>query len=145
MSAVEAELPVAYEPGMDARSTRIAARLEPFMLVASALVIPTVAISESHPGGALEATARTLNWVTWIAFVVELIVMLGVVPDRRAWLRHHPLDLIIVVFTPPVLPPGLQSLRVLRLLRLLRWRGWPRSRARSSRCAASTTRRCWRC
>jgi voltage-gated potassium channel len=46
--------------------------------------------------------------------------MLAVVPDRRAWLRHNPLDLIIVVLTPPILPPGLQGLRVLRVLRLLR-------------------------
>jgi voltage-gated potassium channel len=120
MSAAAAEQPVAYEPGMDARSARVAARLEPFMLVASALVIPTVAISESHPGGALERVANALNWITWVAFLVELVVMLTVVPERGRWLRHHPLDLIVVVFTPPVLPAGLQSLRALRLLRLLR-------------------------
>jgi voltage-gated potassium channel len=48
------------------------------------------------------------------------MVMLSVVPNRRKWLRHHPLDLFLVVFTPPVLPPGLQGLRVLRLLRLTR-------------------------
>ena len=42
--------------------------------------------------------------------------MLSVVPDRRKWLRHHPLDIVIVFLTPPVLPAGLQSLRALRLL-----------------------------
>ena len=109
-----------FGPGMDARSARVARVLEVPMLVASALTIPAVAINESHPGGALEAVAQALNWVIWVAFLVELIVMLAVVPDRRAWLRHHPLDLIIVVLTPPVLPPGLQGLRVLRLLRLIR-------------------------
>jgi len=31
-------------------------------------------------------------------------------PVIRTWLRHHPLDLVIVVFTPPLLPPGLQGL-----------------------------------
>ena len=65
---------------MDARSTRIAAMLEPPMLIASALTIPAVAINESHPGGALETIARTLNWVIWLAFLVELVVMLAVVP-----------------------------------------------------------------
>lgn len=119
MSA-EAARPTVYEPGMDERSTRIARLLEAPMLIAAALVIPAVAINESHPGGALETIARTLNWITWLAFLVELIVMLSVVPDRRAWLRAHPLDLVVVVLTPPVLPAGLQSLRVLRLLRLLR-------------------------
>jgi voltage-gated potassium channel len=46
--------------------------------------------------------------------------MLRVVPDRRRWLREHPLDLAIVIFTPPFLPPALQATRVFRLLRLLR-------------------------
>jgi voltage-gated potassium channel len=118
--AQKEEKPVHYGPGMDARSTRIADRLNTPMLIAAALTLPSVAISESHPGGALQAVAVILNWTIWIAFLVELTVMLAVVPDRRAWLKAHPLDLIIVVFTPPVLPGGLQSLRALRLLRLIR-------------------------
>ncbi len=109
-----------YAPGMDARSTRVAEALNTPMMIAAALTLPMVAITESHPGGWLEALARTLNWLTWIAFAIELVVMLAVVPNRRVWLRHHPLDPFIVLFTPPVLPPGLQSLRVLRLLRLVR-------------------------
>ncbi len=111
---------VRYGPGMDARSTRVAEALNTPMLIAAALTLPMVAISESHPGGVLEDVARILNWVTWLAFLVELVVMLAVVPNRRRWLRHHPLDAIIVLLTPPVLPAGLQSLRVLRLLRLIR-------------------------
>jgi voltage-gated potassium channel len=105
---------------MDERSTRIAERLATPMLIAAALVLPSVALSESHPGGALETIAIALNWITWTAFLVELVVMLMVVPDRWTWLKHHPLDLVIVVLTPPILPAGLQSLRALRLLRLLR-------------------------
>src|SRR6187399_27844 len=120
VSATQAEPPPPYKPGMDARSTRVAERLNTPMLIAAALTLPMVAISESHPGGLLEDVARVLNWVTWLAFLVELVVMLAVVPDRRTWLRHHPLDAIIVLLTPPVLPAGLQSLRALRLLQLLR-------------------------
>jgi len=37
------------------------------------------------PGGALETVAVVLNWVTWLAFLVELVIMLSVVPDRKAW------------------------------------------------------------
>jgi voltage-gated potassium channel len=120
VSASSTESLIAYEPGMDERSARIAKRLEAPMMIAAALTIPMVAISESHPGGTLEDVAHTLNWLTWTAFAVELVVMLTVVPDRRTWLRHHPLDLVIVIFTPPVLPASLQGLRVLRLLRLVR-------------------------
>jgi len=118
-SEAQQELKV-YPPGMDARSTRVAEILNTPMLIAAVLTLPMVAISESHPGGALEDVARILNWVTWIAFAIELVVMLAVVPNRRLWLRHHPLDAFIVIFTPPVLPAGLQGLRVLRLLRLVR-------------------------
>ena len=53
------------------------------MLIAAALTLPIVAITESKPGGTLESVAIVLNWVTWIAFAVELVVMLAVVPDRR--------------------------------------------------------------
>jgi voltage-gated potassium channel len=109
-----------YKQGMDARSTRVAERLETPMLIAAALTLPMVAITESRPGGWLQTVAVVLNWATWLAFAVELVVMLAVVPDRRTWLRHHPLDATIVLLTPPLLPPGLQALRVLRLFRLLR-------------------------
>lgn len=40
-------------------------------------------------------------------------------PSRREWLRQNPLDVAIVVFTPPFLPALLQGLRAARLLRLL--------------------------
>jgi voltage-gated potassium channel len=46
--------------------------------------------------------------------------MLWVVPDRWRWMVRNPLDVMIVVLTPPVLPAGLQSLRLLRLIRLLK-------------------------
>jgi voltage-gated potassium channel len=46
--------------------------------------------------------------------------MLAVVPDRGRWLRSHPLEVAIVILTPPFLPASLQALRVFRALRLLR-------------------------
>jgi voltage-gated potassium channel len=46
--------------------------------------------------------------------------MLAVVPDRRRWLFRHPLDVAIVVFTPPFLTAALTSMRLLRLARLIR-------------------------
>jgi voltage-gated potassium channel len=61
-----------------------------------------------------------LNWVSWVVFFLEAAAFLWVVPDRWQWLRTHPLDVALVILTPPVLPPGLQSLRLLRVTRLLR-------------------------
>jgi hypothetical protein len=46
--------------------------------------------------------------------------MLWVAPDRWRWVREHPLEVIVVVLTPPFLLPALQPVRLLRLLRLLR-------------------------
>jgi voltage-gated potassium channel len=46
--------------------------------------------------------------------------MLSLVPNRWAWIRSHPLDVAIVLLTPPFMPAAIQSLRVVRLLRLLR-------------------------
>src|SRR5262249_28420221 len=86
----------------------------------SLMVIPVIAIEQSTLGEPWDTIASVLNWATWLVFLAELVVMLIVVPNRRLWLRHHPLELPLVVLTPPILPPGLQALRALRALRLLR-------------------------
>lgn len=90
------------------------------LMVAAALTLPSVALSEARVGGALEVIAQVLNWGIWIAFAIEFVVMLALVPNRKKYLLHHPVEIIVVFLTPPVLPPGLQSLRAVRLLRLLR-------------------------
>jgi len=90
------------------------------LMVAAALTLPSVALSEAHVGGWLEVLAQILNWGTWIAFAIEFVVMLALVPDRMKYLRHHPVEVVVVFLTPPVLPAALQSLRAIRLLRLLR-------------------------
>jgi hypothetical protein len=77
-------------------------------------------LEESHVGATGKAIAMFLNWATWLAFVAELVAMLVVVRDRRAYLRHNPLSLVVTFLTPPFLPALFQSLRLLQLLRLLR-------------------------
>lgn len=120
---VESELTGGEDPGngvVGHRALKAQAIMNTPLMIAAALTLPSVALSESHVGGALETIAEVLNWGIWIAFAIELIVMLALVPDRRLYLKHHPVELIVVFLTPPVLPPGLQSLRAIRLLRLLR-------------------------
>jgi voltage-gated potassium channel len=41
------------------------------------------------------------------------------VDDRWRWIRDHLLEVVIVLVTPPFLPPSLQAARVFRLLRPL--------------------------
>jgi voltage-gated potassium channel len=105
---------------MDERSERVAHAFEVPMLVAAVLVIPLLMIEQSDLGEPWTTVAAVLNWGTWLAFLIELVVMVVVVPDRRRWLRGHPVEVISVVLSPPVLPSSLAAARVLRLLRLTR-------------------------
>jgi voltage-gated potassium channel len=105
----------------DERSERIAKRFEIPMLIAATLVIPAIIIEEAVPGEPLASLGIVLNYAIWLAFLVEAAVMLWVVPNRRQWLREHPLEVIVVLLTPPFLLAFLQPIRLLRLLRLLRF------------------------
>jgi voltage-gated potassium channel len=108
------------EHRVDERSRRVAARFEVPVLVAALLVIPVIVIEESNVSDTWKTLGAILNWIIWVAFAVEVIVMLAVVPSKKRWLRDNPLEVAIVVLTPPFLPASLQALRVFRLFRLLR-------------------------
>jgi voltage-gated potassium channel len=105
---------------MDERSSRIAKRFEVPILVAALLVIPVIVFEESNVSDTWKTLGAILNWVIWITFALEVVVMLAVVPSKRRWLRDNPLEIAIVLFTPPFLPASLQALRVFRLVRLAR-------------------------
>jgi voltage-gated potassium channel len=102
------------------RAQAMERRLQWPLLAAALLTIPAIVIEQSNVGEPLDTTAAVLNWTIWTAFVIEIALMLSVVDDRWRWLRDHPLDVAIVVLTPPFLPAALQATRVFRLLRLVR-------------------------
>jgi voltage-gated potassium channel len=105
---------------MDERSTRVARRFEVPMLVAALLVIPVIVIEQTDVAHGWKTLGALLNWVIWAAFAAEVMVMTAVVPEKGRWLRRHPLEVVIVLLTPPFLPSSLQAIRALRLLRVLR-------------------------
>jgi voltage-gated potassium channel len=107
-------------PTVDERSDRIAKRFELPVLIAALLVIPVIVIEQSGWGEPWKTAAVLVNWLIWLVFLAEFVTLLAVVPNRSAWLRRHPLELAIVLLTPPFLPRSLQALRVFRLARLLR-------------------------
>ena len=90
------------------------------MLVAALLVVPTIVVENSSLDEPWPNIAAALNWAIWLAFAIELTVMLNVARSRRRWLLNHPIDVAVVLLTPPFLPAALQGARVFRLLRLLR-------------------------
>jgi voltage-gated potassium channel len=95
-------------------------RLAAPLLLAALLTIPAIAIEQSSVDEPWDTLASVLNWTIWTAFLAEAILMLTVVDNRWAWVREHPLEVAIVILTPPFLPAALQATRVFRLLRLLR-------------------------
>jgi len=102
------------------RAQAMERRLQWPLLAAALLTIPAIVIEQSNVGEPFDTTAVVLNWTIWTAFLIEIGLMLSVVDDRWRWLRDHPLDVAIVVLTPPFLPAALQATRVFRLLRLVR-------------------------
>jgi voltage-gated potassium channel len=105
---------------MSTPTERMARRFQIPTLIAALLVIPVIVIEELTIGEPWRTTGMVANWAIWLVFLTEVVAMLAVVDDRWAWLRRHPLEVAIVVLTPPFLPASLQSARAFRLLRLLR-------------------------
>jgi voltage-gated potassium channel len=105
---------------VDDRLERVQHFFEIPALVAAALVIPDLLIEGSNLSGGWDTATAILNWAIWLVFAVELVALLAVATHRGRWLVRHPLEVAIVLLTPPFLPAALQSARALRLLRLLR-------------------------
>lgn len=105
---------------MDEQSERTARRFEKPLLIAAVLTIPVTIVQLLPPSDPWRTIADVLNWLIWLAFLAELVVMLAVVPSKGRWLRNHPVEVAIVVLTPPFLTSIVQSVRVLRILRLAR-------------------------
>jgi voltage-gated potassium channel len=87
--------------------------------VAAAMVIPSVYL-EAEGHGSWKTVGGWLDWLIWIAFAVEFVVLILLSENRLRWLREHPLETAVVVLTPPFAPATVQTLRVFRVLRLLR-------------------------
>src|SRR3954463_16466194 len=105
-------------PRTEARAERLDRAFDVAMLVAAILVVPLLVLEEADLGGVWNALAVVLNWGTWLAFLVELVVMLAVTPDRWRWVRTHPIELVVVLLTPPFAAVALAGARLLRLVRL---------------------------
>jgi voltage-gated potassium channel len=88
------------------------------MLVLALLAVPVLLIPlwVDLPRGIAE-TFLVLDWVIWVAFAVEYLIRLYLVPHKAVFVKHNLLDLAVVVL--PFLRPFrvIRSARALRLLR----------------------------
>jgi voltage-gated potassium channel len=95
-------------------------RFEWPVTVAAVLVIPSMTLTRGESGSVAWWIGAGLNVVIWLVFAAELAAILAVTPRRWQWMADHPLEPLIVLLTPPIMPAGLQLARLLRLLRLMR-------------------------
>lgn len=102
------------------RAELVERRFEKPLLVAAVLSVPTTLLQVSQTSEPWHAFGDVLNWLIWLAFLAELVTMLAVVPNRGRYLLTHPIDVGIVLLTPPFLSSLVQSARLLRLLRVFR-------------------------
>jgi voltage-gated potassium channel len=101
------------------RAERAAKWLQVPLIVAALLAIPTIIVQESEIGGFWDTLAAVLDWCIWSMFAANLVIMLSLVPNRRRWLIDNPIDMLIVILTPPFLPATMKLARVLPIVRLL--------------------------
>ena len=101
------------------RAERAAGWLRTPLIVAALLAIPVIVVQESDLGGFWDPMTAALDWCIWGVFAANRVVMVAVVPDRLRWLRDNPLDVLIVVLTPPFLPATMKIARALPVIRLV--------------------------
>lgn len=101
-------------------SGRVTHHFEWVILVATLAVIPVMVIELEASSSGWRTVAFAANWAIWALFVAELVFILTVAPRKRAALRAHWVDVLIIVLTAPLFGRFLASLRLVRLVRLLR-------------------------
>jgi len=100
----------------DPRAARWEARLRTPVIVAALAVLPLLALSLSSPHGVWHTVEVGGHWVVWSTFFVEVVVMLSIVLDRRAWIAGHRFELLVVAVSSPLVPLALAAAPALRLL-----------------------------
>lgn len=100
----------------DPRGAAWERRLRAPVIVAAVAVLPLLALNLSHPRGALAVAETVGHWTIWLVFMFEVVVMLTVVRDRRAWIGGHRFELLVVALASPLVPLALALAPALRLL-----------------------------
>ena len=62
------------------------------MIIATLLVIPVLILEGTDVDEPWATIAIVGDWIIWLVFVAEVLVLLAVTTDRRACLKGHPLD-----------------------------------------------------
>lgn len=99
---------------------------EVLVLGAAALTVPAATVQFFVDSQPLETIAHVVNFLTWIVFASAIARRASDSGDARGWLRGHPLDVVVAVFSLPLFPYPMQLLRGVWILGLVRATGLQR-------------------
>ncbi len=87
-------------------------------MVSVLMLIPVLVIEYTQQ--TLEPVALYLNWGIWMVFLVEYVVLFYFSKNKIEFIKSHKIELIIIIFSFPIVPEGLESSGFLRFARLPR-------------------------
>ena len=88
------------------------------VMISVLMLIPVLVIEYTQQ--TLEPVALYLNWGIWTVFLVEYVVLFYFSENKIDFIKSHKIELIIVIFSFPIVPEGLESSGFLRFARLPR-------------------------
>ncbi len=77
------------------------------VMISVLMLIPVLIIEYSQQS--LDSVALYLNWGIWIVFLLEYVILFYFAEDKIKFIKSHKIELIIVIFSFPIVPEGLQS------------------------------------
>ena len=88
------------------------------VMISVLMLIPVLVIEYTQQ--TLEPVALYLNWGIWTVFLVEYVVLFYFSENKIDFIKSHKIELIIVIFSFPIVPIALlNALRFFRLAALL--------------------------
>lgn len=100
---------------------RLLARMQVPLVIMALLTPATIACSVAGTDP-VRRLGQAGYWAIWGAFVVEFVLAMAVLPDRRRWLRDNAFSTALLVAASPWAPPVMQIFRTLTVARVWRWR-----------------------
>ena len=88
------------------------------VMISVLMLIPVLVIEYTQQ--TLEPVALYLNWGIWAVFLIEYVVLFYFSENKIEFIKSHKIELIIVIFSFPIVPEGLESSGFLRFARLPR-------------------------
>jgi voltage-gated potassium channel len=103
---------------LNERAAAARRRFEIPILVAALLVVPVIYLEAQTASPGWRQVALVANWLIWLLFLAEYLVVVRLTDDRWGYTKRAWLDVFIIVTSFPGWPALFATTRLLRLLML---------------------------